>query len=479
MFAARVGCAIDGATGKVWFSQNGTYFGKPLGHNSGAGATGDPAAGTNEIGTITNGTTEDVFFVIGGNTSVSSIFVNFGQDSQNVSSAQSDGEGIGTFEYAPPTDYLALCASNLSDPTIGPAQSTQADDHFNTVLYTGDADNDVTATNTFAADWVWLKNRTDSSTNHYLQDSVRGFGNSKSLSSNTNGAQGYNGGAPSSHNIVTGSTSLRLVSSDLATNAKNFVAWTWKSGGSADTFNVDGTGHSSMSNASLSDGTQALTGLSVDTTSKFSIATFTMPDAQKTVAHGLGVKPDWVIFKNLSTGNWQIWHNSFGENTEDVILLDTTAGTAQAGGAANWFQAVSTTLITLQSAGAYFGTGDYVMYSFANVEGFSKFDTFIGNGAADGAFVHTGFRPAWVMIKRSSGSGGWHMFDNKRSTFNEIDVRIEADNTDAENTSGPPHMDFLSNGFKMRTTFDNMNASGSTYIYLAFAEAPFKFANSR
>ena len=272
---------------------------------------------------------------------------------------------------------------------------------------------------------------------------------------------------------------MRLVSGDFAVNSATYVAWTWKAGGGADTFNIDGTGHSSMSNAGLSDGTQALTGLSVNTTSKFSIATFTMPDAQKTVAHGLGVKPDWVIFKNLSTGDWQIWHNSFGENTEDVILFNSANATDQAGGAANWFQAISTTLITLQSAGAYFGTGNYVMYSFANVEGYSKFDTFTGNGDADGAFVFTGFRPAWVLIKRTA-SGGWHMFDNKRaSAFNEITVRIETQEDEAENSNSSPNIDFVSNGFKLRTTFDNMNASGGTYLYFAFAEAPFKFSNAR
>ena len=270
-------------------------------------------------------------------------------------------------------------------------------------------------------------------------------------------------------------------SANVNESSATFVSWNWEAGGSANTFNIDGTGYASMSAAPISDGTQALTGLSANTTSKFSIATFTMPDAQKTVAHGLGVKPDWVIFKHIGADSthWQIWHNSFGENTEDVIRFNVANGTDQAGGSANWFQAISTTLTTIQSAGSYFATGDYVMYSFANVDGYSKFDTFIGNGAADGAFVYTGFRPAWLLIKRTT-SGGWHMFDNKRaSAFNEIGVRIETQESEAENSNSSPNIDLVSNGFKLRTTFDNMNASGSTYLYFAFAEAPFKFSNAR
>lgn len=462
-----LGMAIDGTTGKVWFSRNGTYFGAPQGHQSGAGATGDPAAGTNEIGTITGGTTDDVFVVVSGNAGIS-VFVNFGQDSQNVASANADANGIGTFEYAPPTDYLCLCSSNLTDPTIGPGQSSQADDNFNTVLYTGDSDNDVTVTNTFAADWVWLKIRQSSSgtTQHFLQDIVRGFGASKSLSSSSTGSEGYTGSYQSSHNIVTTNSSLRIVSQDLAENGKTYVAWTWKAGGSA----------SSNSNGSIT------SNVSANPDAGFSIGTYTgNSTAGATIGHGLGEIPEVVIAKRRDNArDWAVYHHKLTSTpTNAYTLLNSTAGTGL--GATAWNNGTFTTdVFTIGSHELVNYSGDsYVFYAFKGIEGYSKFDSYIGNGSADGAFVYTGFRPAWLMVKRSSNSGGWHMFDNKRSTFNEIDVRLEADNTDAENTSGPPHMDFLSNGFKMRTTFDNMNASGSTYIYLAFAEDPFKFANAR
>jgi hypothetical protein len=124
--------------------------------------------------------------------------------------------------------------------------------------------------------------------------------------------------------------------------------------------------------------------------------------------------------------------------------------------------------------------GTHIMYAFASIEGYSKVGSYIGNGIADGTFVYTGFRPAWIMVRRSSSTGGWHIFDNKRpNAFNEIDQRLEADNADNENSTTGCKIDLVSNGFKFRGNFDNINGNGNTHIYLAFAEAPFKFANAR
>ena len=404
---------------------------------------------------------------------------NFGQDSTfgglEAPGTTTDKNGFGLFHDSEAANNISLCASNIADPTIGPGASTQADDKFNTVLYTGDGNDPHAITGVgFQPDWVWIKGR-NTAYQHSLYDSVRGTNpNGGRIASDGNYAENIAATNLKSFDSDGFTLSTKINSNE---NTKTYVAWNWKAGGSANTFNIDGTGYSSMSDAGLSDGTQALTGLSVNTTSKFSIATFTMPDAQKTVAHGLGVKPDWVIFKNRSTGDWQIWHNSFAENTEDVILLNSTAGTAQAGGAANWFQAVSTTLITIQSAGAYFGTGDYVMYSFANVEGYSKFDKYVGNGNADGTFVFTGFRPAWVMIKKASASGNWILIDAERSTFNLADDRLIPNATSTESAANG--IDMLSNGFKIRSTDAQTSTSGATFIYFAFAETPFKFANAR
>ena len=218
--------------------------------------------------------------------------------------------------------------------------------------------------------------------------------------------------------------------------------------------------------------------VSANQTSRFSIATFTMPDAQKTIGHGLGVKPDAMFFKNTSAvGDWQIWHNAFGEDTDDVVRFNSTDGKKDAGGAANWMQAISPTLITVQSAGNYFGIGDYVLYSFANVDGYSSFGQFNANSAADGSFVYLGFRPAYLILKRRDTDGvDWSFYDSKRLGFN-------VDNNNLRATAGSPateqtddDVDLLSNGFKCRRNFAN---NQGTVLYFAWAEQPFKFANAR
>jgi len=472
-----LGLAIDGSNGKIWFHKNGTYFKTISSHNtSGAvGNTGNPSAGTDELATIDT-PTEDIFFVVGGGTSTDNLFVNFGQDSQNVTTANADANDIGTFEYAPPTDYVALCASNLTDTDIGPNQSEQADDNFNTVFYTGNSGTQSITGVGFQPDWLWVKNR-GHTYSHALVDSVRGA--TLSLSSNENSAERTS----DITSLDSDGFSLQFVNAT-GTYSENqgsgavtyaYVSWNWKAGGSANTFNVDGTGHSSMSNAGLSDGTQALTGLSVNTTSKFSIATFTMPDAERTVAHGLGVKPDWIIFKNHGTGDWQIWHNSFAENGDEVILLNSTAGKANAGGAGNWFQSLSSTLVGLGSYGSYFGTGDYVMYSFASVEGFSKIGTYKGLGSTN-PFVYTGFRPVFILLKELA-SRNWVISYDHSTYYNGVTQSLFPNIQQAEDANA--RLDFLSNGFKLRTTSTSWNNSGGTFIYLAFADQPFKFANAR
>ena len=461
-----LGCMIDGATGKVWFSRNGTYFMSPSTDNS--GTTGDPAGGNHEIGTITGGTTDDVFFVVCGSTTTDDLFINFGQDSQNVATASADGEGIGTFEYAPPTGYVALCASNLTTPAIGPTESSQADDHFDTKLYTGTGSTlNITGVN-FQPDWIWVKRRSDVQEGS-MTDVVRG----------TNAQQrpaAPNVGTTFTNAVTSFNSDGFTLGADTGPGTQsynyytdNHVAWLWKAGGSASTISVN----------SVSSGVPSIAAsVSANTTSGFSIVGYTGTGSAGTIGHGLSNAPEYIIVKNRDDGskNWNVYATALGNN---YLELNETTSTFSG---STYFNNTAPTanVFSVGSAGSTNESGDdFIAYCFHSVEGYSKIGTYVGNSDSDGSFVFTGFRPAWLMVKRSSGSGGWHMFDNKRSTFNEIDVRLEADNAEAENTSGPPHMDFLSNGFKMRTTFDNMNASGDTYIYLAFAEDPFKFANAR
>lgn len=472
-----LGCMIDGATGKVWFSRNGSYFKSPSTNNS--GTTGDPAGGNHEIGTITNGTTEDVFFILQAHGSTNNLFVNFGQDTVNIASANADANGLGSFEYAPPTDYVCLAASSLPEPTIGPNSDTQADDYFNTVLYTGDSDNDVTVTNTFAADFVWLKKRS-ASDNHYLQDTVRGFGASKSLSSNTTGTEGYNGGAPASQNIVTTSSSLQLVSSDFAANSATYVAWTWKAGGNANTFNIDGTGYSSASDAGLSGGDITPTGASINTTAGLGIIGYTGDGTSgaRTIKHGLSSPPELIFIKDRDTNSnnnqWQASSSVVGDDYAYLSLTSKFTGAAlmkpTSGDATTVSVGIGLTATTNESG------DDFIMYLFHSVEGYSKIGTYVGSSAL--SFVYTGFRPAWLMIKRTDSTGSWNIADAVRSPFNEVDEQLQANLTNTESTTFD--FDFLSNGFKARTTDSARNANGGSYLYLAFADGnPFKYANAR
>ena len=447
-----LGMAIDGATGKVWFSRNGPYFGAPQGPQSGAGATGDPAAGSNEIGTLTGGTTDDVFVVVSGNAGIS-VFVNFGQDSQNVSSAQSDGEGIGTFEYAPPTGYVALCASNLTTPAIGPTQSSQADDHFNTVLYTGNGGTlNVTGVG-FQPDWVWLKSRA-ATRHHMLYDSVRGA--TKTLRSSLSNAE------------VTGSTTLTSFDSDGfslgadsdVNTAESFVSWNWKAGGSA----------SSNSNGSIT------SSVSANTDAGFSIGTFTGTGSAGTLGHGLSSAPEGIILKSRgSTANWLVFHKDITNSPTHIMFLDATNASTDQSRFNDTNPTSSVFSVGPNNAENQSGIG-YVFYCFHGVEGYSKFGGYTGNGSSDGTFVFTGFRPAWVMVKRDSATENWRMQDSKRLGYNPEGKELYADLNLAEASNS---FDMVSNGFKIRNTSNGYNASGSTYIYFAFAEAPFKFANAR
>ena len=471
-----LGIAVDGSTGKVWFHRNGTYFGEPQGHQNGAGTTGNPSAGTNEIGTITNtysiNPSGEIFIFVTGNTSVDDLFVNFGQDStfagNKSAGSETDANGDGKFLYAVPTDYVCLHSGNMKDLTIGPAQSSQADDNFNTVLYTGDGDNDVTATNTFAADWVWLKKRSATG-NSYLQDIVRGFGASKSLSANTNGNEGYNGGAPSSHNIVTTDSSIRFVSSDFASDTKTFVAWTWKAGGSASTISADSISSGVPANASS---------VSVNTDAGFSIISYTGTGSTTTFGHGLGVQPEAMFIKNRDASRgWFLLTKAF--QTKYFSLEGTGSGQTGYYLSGNTFDdRMTATLMTVDGSTTETNTNGekYICYAFAGVEGYSKFGSFSGNSSANGTFVYLGFRPAYVILKRDSNGVDWSYFDSKRLGYN-----VDNNNLRASAAAGPVEqtdndIDFLSNGFKCRRNFAN---NQGTVLFLAWAEAPFKFSNAR
>jgi len=414
-------------------------------------------------GTLVNSTTNSVYssnewkFYVGVADNADWI-ANFGQDSSfagnKTAQGNTDGNGIGDFYYTPPSGYLALCTANLPDPDVIPSE------HFNTVLYTGNGSTQSITGVGFQPDFVWGKNRVEGQY-HSLMDAVRGT--NSLLHSNTTSAE-----------IASGSNAITSFDSDgfslgswyeYNKSGQAYVAWNWKANGSG----VSNTNGSITST------------VSANQDAGFSIVNFTGTGSNGTVGHGLSQAPEMMIFKRRDSGssNWITYHKGIGNGYNLFLNL---ANAKDTDGALYWQSTDPTS--TVFTAGGYsqlnYSGSDTIGYCFHSVDGFSKVGSYTGNGSSDGTFVYTGFRPAFVMQKRIDSGGGWHMFDNERSApYNEITVRLEADNADAENTGGPPDTDLLSNGFKWRTSFDNINVSGGDYIYIAFAENPFKYTNAR
>jgi len=334
----------------------------------------------------------------------------------------------------------------------------KSSDYFNTKLRSGVSSGTQANTGVgFQPDWIWDKNR--ASGVHAWWDAVRG--NTKQLQSNSNGAE-------------TTVTQLASFDTDGFTinggsdhgSGTNIVDWCWKAGGGQGSSNTDGSINTTYTSA--------------NTTAGFSISQYTATGNNATVGHGLGVAPKMILFKNLNrtssnAQSWGVYHQALG-NTK-FLQLDTTGAENQTSPTSLFFNDTSPT-----SSVFSIGTnnrvnadaGDtYIAYCFAEKIGYSKFNSYVGNGNLDGTFVYTGFKPAFVMIKRSNATNNWIMFDNKRDPHNEAITVLYANTSDEEDSgTGANDVDFLSNGFKLREDNAECNGSGDSYIYMCFAEAP-------
>jgi len=323
--------------------------------------------------------------------------------------------------------------------------------YFQTVIYTGDgsANHAITlgADTDMQPDLVWIKNR-DATDSHCLFDSVRGA--TKLLSTDADAAE------------TTDTDTLDSFASDgfqvdadvkVNTNTEKYVAWCWKE----------------------------------SATSGVDIVSYTGNGTDDTdISHNLSAVPKMIIVKNRDTTDaWQVYH---GANTSapetDYLVLNDTAATADA--VDRWSDEAPTSSVFTLGDGAEVNTNteNYIAYCFAEKQGFSKFGSYIGNGVsaagsqAGGPFIYLGFKPAFLMIKEAVGSAGegWMIFDNTRSTYNRVNHEIQGSSNVVE-TTGSHWVDFYSNGFNTRTNGAAINRSGSTYIYMAFAEAPFVNSN--
>ena len=338
--------------------------------------------------------------------------------------------------------------------------------------YTGTGNVVRSVTNTvngvsFQPDFVWIKSR-GQPYSHALYDSVRGTG-AKSLESNTTSAEGTSSAYHNLTSFDTGGFTLGTVTgspSILNENGVALIGWQWKAGGTA----VSNTAGSITSS------------VSANTTAGFSVVNWTgsTSTSAQTVGHGLGVAPKMVILKNRNLAdNWFVFLSGITSNSQNLYLNTTAALTTQA--SALWGAGMTSTVCGVRPNSFVNTSSDNViMYCFAEVAGYSAFGSYTGNGSADGPFVYTAMRPRWIMLKRTDSASDWAMFDTSRNTYNLTNLELNANLSGAEfDTAAYRPIDILSNGFKLRGTNGGGNASGGTYIYMAFAENPTKFANAR
>jgi hypothetical protein len=419
-----IGTAFDADNGTLTFYKNGSSQGTAF-----TGLTSGP-----------------YFFAVGDNSATSGHACNYGQR---------------PFAYTAPSGFKALCTANLPAPLV-----TKPSDVMDVKLYTGNGSTQTISGLGFSPDFLWFKARSIAYS-HALYDTVRGY--TKSLVSNSTVAEGTEAGGLSAFN----SDGFSLNGENTAygstnTNGQTYVAWAFDAGSSTVTNTAGSISSQVRANASAG----------------FSIVTYTGNASAATVGHGLGVAPSLVIIKDRDAAKeWPVYHASLGSGV--ALLLNSTLGQQTSSAYFNGTAPTSTVFSvgTSQTTG---GTNDkYVAYCFAPVAGYSSFGSYTGNGSADGPFVYTGFRPRFVMHKRTDSTSVWQMWDVSRSPYNETRNYLLANASDAEvagpGGSGAWQLDILSNGFKIRAdgVAAQMNASGGTYVYCAFAESPFQYARAR
>jgi len=331
-------------------------------------------------------------------------------------------------------------------------------DYFNTKLYTGNGtaigSGGLVVTGVgFQPDWVWLKNRTTGDRSHQVYDVIRGV--TKGLKTNSSDEENTN----SERLAAFGSDGFTVGNNgDVNTSGNAYVSWNWLAGGTASS-NTDGSITSSVS---------------ANQDAGFSIVSYTGTGANATVGHGLSSVPYMMIIKkrNSATGsNWMVYHKSISGTGDGHLWLDLTNGRSD--DVNSWNNTAPTSSVfSIGTRSENNGSGDtFIAYCFAPKSGFSSMGQYTGNGNADGTFIYLGFKPAFMMVKRTDNTSSWPITDGTRDTFNAVDNYLSANNSNAE--SDFDHADFLSNGIKFRTTNDGWNVSGGTYIYMAFASNPF------
>ena len=342
-----------------------------------------------------------------------------------------------------PAGAKAICSNNLPEPSISPLRGEQPEDYFDIQLWTGTGSGQSFSNWSFQPDWLWFKHRNGSS-DHAWFDSVRGV--NAGISSNSSSAE--NTAANSTQDLVSFdsdgfTTGTPSQYGSLGSNTHTIVTWGWRGGGTA-VSNTDGSITSSVS---------------ANTEAGFSVLTYSGTGSNSTIGHGLNSAPEMIIVKKRSLANWTVGH--FPEVGNGKYLKLNTTGTTIS--ASNVWNSTSPTasVFSVGTSSATNTSSNYVAYCFHSVLGYSKVGSYTGNGGSDGTYVFTGFRPAWVMSKRISGTGYWNIFDVERDVNDSTGKQLWANDSGSEASSSGNLIDILSNGFKMRGTGSDTNASGS------------------
>jgi hypothetical protein len=452
-----IGCAIDMDSGKIWWSKDGTWQ-----------ASGNPAAGTNAAFTdlLTRGSNAFLAFSsTNGASNSNTLDWNFGQRPFLYTSNLSGFKALNTF--------------NLPTPAIGATPATTANKYFDVSLYTGNGSTQsITNAGSFQPDFVWIKSRSPNGYQHVLQDVIRGTGQTKKLYSSLpeeeNGANapfGYLSSFNSNgFSVSVGSSNANQTNA----SSQTYVGWQWKANGAGVT-NTAGSITSTVS---------------ANPTAGFSIVTYTGNSTNgATVGHGLLVggvatAPSMIIIKvRNASARWVVYQKDVTTANNQFLELNSDISVDTSGTNFWTIASINDTTFGLGTNGDTNGsTLNFVAYCFAPVAGYSAFGSYTGNGADDGTFVFTGFRPRYIVIKRASSgiTAGWITYDTARSTYNVNGTVLEAQDSGPEGVNvSTRYIDILSNGFKLRTSASALNGGSGVYIYMAFAESPFKYANAR
>ena len=450
--------AYDPATYKWWVGINGSWNGSQ-----------DPANGSNPCFTGSATMFENMEGVFWGGWKGSANGLtchwNFGQDSTFggtiTAGGNADGNGFGDFKYTPPTDFLALCSGNqvISDD-IDPAQTDNdyPGKQAASVIYTGNGSTQSITGLGFKPDLVWLKSRSNTKANalfdsnrgvtKYLSSDSQGTGATDTSTLTAFGTDGFSLASPAANNLVNG-------------NGFTYVGWCWKANGG--TTSSDSSGDITVTRQS-------------NTKGGFSILTYTgNGSSDQTIAHGLGKSPAFIITKNTSSNShWAVWHHRY---TGYYGQLEDT-GTFASDSSQFYTDGMTSNFIGVKGSGATNDSGSSMLaYVWSEIEGYSKFGTYIGNGNADGPFIYTGFRPAIYFVRVVTTSNNWFTYDKLRDGFNDQNDSLSWNSTAVEDNTY--EHDIYSNGFKPRDSNNATNQSGQTFIYGAWADVPFKYNNAR